>query len=395
MRESAFREEEEKKLPPDVRKAYELMSNSERSDFLRMDPTAQAAIARLTELRRGTSTTDAAGGPKLASTDRDLLGAVLGVPGVDVDALFGDDGAAAIADAIRAYKADQIKLTELTVALKDALVSGDVYPDGANAKALSALGVTRLSDAEIAGLGLDPKRFVSDSGFYSALYYDKNDKSYILGARGTEMEMPAVLKDGKTNGLQALGFSERQYAEAVALADHVYPKLNGNVLFTGHSLGGGLASAMALSVKGGRAITFNAAGISEGTIALHHLDTTDAESRVTAYFVRGEILHSAQGFIPLDLAAGLGLSLPVNASKALLWVLGVEENPSFGKAYVPEAIGRQVELSPVHISSGNDGPMPAAPISGLNIVPNTGALHGINYVLGALRYDIQQIMNKY
>ncbi len=76
------------------------------------------------------------------------------------------------------------------------------------------------------------------------------------------------------------------------------------------TLGGGLASVQALST-GASAITFNAAGISEGTITRYRLDRRNAEN-IEAYYNKGEGLHILQR-----------------------------------ETSQPEAIGNMVELSPV------------------------------------------------
>ena len=62
---------------------------------------------------------------------------------------------------------------------------------------------------------------------------------------------------------------------------------NGNVIFVGHSLGGGLASAAAYATNG-RAVTFNAAG-------LHFRNRpAGANPSITAHYVSGDALTSLQ-----------------------------------------------------------------------------------------------------
>jgi len=70
-----------------------------------------------------------------------------------------------------------------------------------------------------------------------------------------------------TNIWQGLGGFDLQYAKAMELGDKLskVPALAPTLMTTGHSLGGGLASAAAV-VGGFPADTFNAAGLLESTL---------------------------------------------------------------------------------------------------------------------------------
>ena len=92
------------------------------------------------------------------------------------------------------------------------------------------------------------------NGFKAALY--QNGDNYTLATTGTE-DIP---KDGKEDGLQVVGLSS-QYDESISLARELSKKYGSNLSFTGHSLGGGLASLNAYAT-GSEALTFNAAGLS-------------------------------------------------------------------------------------------------------------------------------------
>src|SRR3546814_2651561 len=88
----------------------------------------------------------------------------------------------------------------------------------------------------------------------------------------------------------------QQYNQAVALAKEAEVAFgDGNVVFTGHSLGGGLASAAALSVDAS-AVTFNAAGLSNETLRDLGLNPNAARSeladsgQVRRYVVNGDPL---------------------------------------------------------------------------------------------------------
>ncbi|MEO0685282.1 MAG: hypothetical protein AAFY76_09620 [Cyanobacteria bacterium J06649_11] len=77
--------------------------------------------------------------------------------------------------------------------------------------------------------------------------------------------------------------------------------------FTGHSLGGGLASANALATSG-KAVTFNAAGISNRTKA--SLGLTGKSTNITAYIVQGEILDFSQRNIGMKAEGQRTIILP-------------------------------------------------------------------------------------
>ena len=70
-----------------------------------------------------------------------------------------------------------------------------------------------------------------------------------------------------------------------------------DIAFTGHSLGGGLASAAAAST-GQEADIYNAAGLNPSTVP--NADT----SQIDHYYVRGELLNTLQNNSPLPNAVG-------------------------------------------------------------------------------------------
>lgn len=115
---------------------------------------------------------------------------------------------------------------------------------------------------------------------------------------------PIELADGKTrdttledfagiNGPQTIGLRTDYYDRAMGLAND-FRRLGVYADYTGHSLGGGLASA-AVSVSGERAITFNAAPLHADTARDFAHRTPGAKlydptPLITAYQVQGELL---------------------------------------------------------------------------------------------------------
>ena len=131
-----------------------------------------------------------------------------------------------------------------------------------------------------------------ETGFQAALYKGEHDGNteYIYATAGTQ----DLGKDGSTNIKQLSGNSE-QYKESIAAVKDISKDHKG-VSFTGHSLGGGLASANALATEG-KAVTFNAAGLSKST--KKSLGLTGRTADISAYVVEGEIVHQAQSVIGL------------------------------------------------------------------------------------------------
>lgn len=121
-------------------------------------------------------------------------------------------------------------------------------------------GYTQPGPAEIAELGLDPLRFGPDST-PQAYLFQTPDGGYVVAFQGSVEGM-----DWVTNGRQALGADDPQYALAMDLAVQVNEATGGDVTFTGHSLGGGFAAAAAMAT-GQPAVTFDASGIHDDTAA--------------------------------------------------------------------------------------------------------------------------------
>ncbi|MBC7991394.1 MAG: DUF2974 domain-containing protein [Luteimonas sp.] len=189
-----------------------------------------------------------------------------------------------------------------------ALLSEDVY----NAESTNRIGAgnwTRVQDADLPP-GISTPRSSDATGFQAAIYTDGNGR-YVLAFAGTD---PTSIPDWIANGGQGLGFETAQYRDAMALAQEASAEWGDNLVITGHSLGGGLASAAALATDS-PAVTFNAAGLSDET--LRSLNFTPngarevaADGLVRRYNVQNDILTGAQqGVSPLPDAVGYELRL--------------------------------------------------------------------------------------
>ena len=139
-----------------------------------------------------------------------------------------------------------------------------------------------------------------DIGFKSQLFKRTVDgvTEYTYAFAGTDF---TSLKDWKNNVSQVLGLSE-QYSLAIQNARELTNELtnkstNVELTFVGHSLGGGLAAASAYAIEG-RAMTFNAAGVSSLTV------NKTSRARIDAYITINDELHHFQSRMKLPTADG-------------------------------------------------------------------------------------------
>jgi RHS repeat-associated protein len=139
--------------------------------------------------------------------------------------------------------------------------------------------------------GFSESDFINaDTGFKSALF-QKGDR-YVLAFAGTDGL--SDWGDIKANITQALGMDTKQYNQAIGLATKLSDALGAeNLVITGHSLGGGLASAASLAT-GIRAETFNAAGLNSSTAKQYKLDMKKAETLITAHYTMNDELSYLQ-----------------------------------------------------------------------------------------------------
>ncbi len=217
-----------------------------------------------------------------------------------------------------------------------ALLAQDVYNDSATPPA----GFRVASETELRALNLDPA--LLQAGDFRARVYAEGsggDTRYVVAMRGTRMES---LADWTTNAQQAFGADSAHYRSALLIGERVgRSDLAGQVSFTGHSLGGGLASAAAVA-SGRPADTFNAAGLHDATIArgeeIRTANGTTTRADVQAWYVDGEILSAVQdgGDRVIGGALGALLSRSVGGAAAGAALLDV-----------PEAYGTRHEMDAV------------------------------------------------
>lgn len=215
-----------------------------------------------------------------------------------------------------------------------------------------------LTEADLAPQG---------SGFRAEIYLPDpavhgNDALPVLAFKGTDVTNP---NDWANNFTQGVGKPTEFYNRAMDLAMQINTATDGKFELTGHSLGGGMASA-ASAVTGADATIFNSAGLHDSTareyLAASNTTPFDVDQRVTAYQVEGEVLtgiqQAASGITPHhadQLASVIRSAIGVSGSplgNEALGRLGVEVPDLSGLRHatgadlraMPQAAGEPITL---------------------------------------------------
>ena len=211
---------------------------------------------------------------------------------------------------------------ELATARTHAALAADVYNDVAAPPA----GWRVASADELRGMGL--RTDMLESGDFRARVYAEGsgaDAQYVVAFRGTQSA-----GDWVQNVRQGFGFESGHYDRAMRIGEAL-ATAGVDATLTGHSLGGGLASAAAIA-SGLDADTFNAAGLHRDTIAeAGQLAAKTGAGRpdVDAYYVRGEALSLLQD--GGDRVIGPIILGPIVGSQ-------VDVPPAYGDRHVLDAV---------------------------------------------------------
>ena len=167
------------------------------------------------------------------------------------------------------------RLARNNVAVERARLSEHVYHSDLVPPLPEPIGWHMLTEKELARKGIT-KAMLNDpaSGFKAALYQSAFERppKLVMACAGTE-----DWSDWSTNLQQGVGVETEQYNMSMKLAQLVTRKFPvGTVDITGHSLGGGLASA-ATAVTGAKGYTFNAAGLHPNTVSRAPYNISPAE----------------------------------------------------------------------------------------------------------------------
>lgn len=199
--------------------------------------------------------------------------------------------------------------------LQFAMMANDAYkakgpgPTGtASERELAAAGWRRLTpagdhllDAEGHRIPIDAQLLHDPKTGFDAAIYQNDQGQYVLAYRGTDNWSLGQGGDSRANAGQASGLAVGQYEQGVELAHRASEVFGqGNFAITGHSLGGGLASAAMLAV-GAPGVTFNASGLSDNTMRHLGVENPNAaradlaeNGQIRRYNVQGELLTNLQ-----------------------------------------------------------------------------------------------------
>lgn len=209
----------------------------------------------------------------------------------------------------------------------------------------SVLGWTRTSDTleQLPPALRRPELWRNDNTDFRAGLYKEADElggRIVLAYRGT-----AHGESWLTDAAQSNGVRTEQYAAARRLAQIVRSVYGPNVVVTGHSLGGGLATE-ASAVTGARGATFNPAGLHDESLHDTGRRPSDAASRITDYHVDTELLSELQS--PVGRALLGPASTLLHLGLAATGQLGRSANArDLIPTTIPGPTGRHVQLPSV------------------------------------------------
>ncbi|MBO2013000.1 type VI secretion system tube protein TssD [Hymenobacter negativus] len=182
-----------------------------------------------------------------------------------------------------------------------------------------------LAGDDLASRGISPDMLLDPkSGFKAAIYQSSFEQppKLVLAFAGTEDK-----KDIMADLRQGIGLEDKQYNQAMRLAKTLVSGTDPlDVETTGHSLGGGLASA-ATVVTGTKGYTFNAAGLHINTIKRAPYEVSRATmqeqgSLIDAYRSTSDPLNNAQkaAVVTRGVVLPKALGIPRLVAPAKQWV---------------------------------------------------------------------------
>lgn len=145
---------------------------------------------------------------------------------------------------------------------------------------------------------------------------DASDKRTIVAFAGSDEG-----RDWDDNLLQGAGITPKQYKQAVDFTNKWKASDGNNVILTGHSLGGGLASYASIKTD------LRATAVNSAPLALNHIGFNPLDARrITQYYVPGEVLTTENIANNTDIRPGWGI--PVQGKDSIFDPRSVVSNHS-------------------------------------------------------------------
>ncbi len=145
---------------------------------------------------------------------------------------------------------------------------------------------------------------------------DENDKRVIVAFAGSDEG-----RDWDDNLLQGAGITPKQYKQSLDFANKWKASDGNNVILTGHSLGGGLASYASIKTN------LHATAVNSAPLALNHIGLNPFDAhRITQYYVPGEMLSVVNVGNQTDIRPGFGI--PVQGQDSIYDLRSVISNHS-------------------------------------------------------------------
>lgn len=227
-------------------------------------------------------------------------------------------------------------------------------------------GYRNASPGDLQKLGLnegmlehpvDPKTGKATE-FRAAVFIDKKTGAPLVAFKGTS---PTSREDWAENFKQGRGKESFYYNRAQKIATRVATSPAGaGAHFTGHSLGGGMASAAARAT-GLPATTFNAAGLHANTVP------HPVHAEIDAVYVKGEVLRRTQS-IPFTPPSAATRTWPLEPSRKISGDMAARATAALG--YINVGIFHAIRSGLLHMMG--------------NVVP----------ALGQKRADVEKALEK-
>lgn len=262
----------------------------------------------------------AAGRISAAQLDKTIEIVLSGAAGAATAAIAGQDPMMGAMSSIVAALANAIAAPPLTAeqkkqgALFSELSECSYKNNCTGTEEFKQLTAEQVDDIQSRGIDISSLEN-NKSGLKAFIFYNANENQLAVVIRGTQL---TDLGDLSTDTAELFGLVGGQHTDAALAIQGLkdYAHSQGMALIaTGHSLGGGISSALAAVGLVDGAITFNSAGVNDSTISKiikseKYEDITSARSHADsitkAYISRGDMINNFQDILKLFIPTTLG-----------------------------------------------------------------------------------------